>query len=103
MIARISLLSGTALILALGASPRSLQRLVLAEGLGLAGIGVVLGFLAAFLATRFMAAMLFGVRPHDAATFVLVPLLLLGAAALGCLVPARRAMRVDPMTALRTE
>jgi putative ABC transport system permease protein len=89
--------------LALGASPVALLRLVLTEGLSLAAAGVVLGLIGAFLTTRLMSAMLFGVAPHDAFTFVVVPLLLFLAAAMGCLVPARRAMRVDPIVALRTE
>jgi putative ABC transport system permease protein len=55
------------------------------------------------MVTRFMSAMLFGVTAHDAFTFVTVPVLLFCAAALGCLVPARRAMRVDPIVALRSE
>ncbi len=89
--------------LALGASPLALLRLVLSEGMALAGMGVAIGLFGAFLMTRFMSAMLFGVTPHDALTFVTVPLLLFCAAALGCLVPARRAMRVDPIVALRAE
>ena len=89
--------------LALGASPFALLRLVLSEGLVLAGMGVAIGLFGALLMTRFMSAMLFGVTPHDALTFVTVPLLLFCAAALGCLVPARRAMRVDPIVALRAE
>jgi putative ABC transport system permease protein len=88
---------------ALGASPAALLRLVMSEGLTLAGAGVAFGLIGAFLMTRFMAAMLFGVAPHDTLTFVVVPLLLLTAAAAGCLVPARRAMRVDPIVALRTD
>jgi putative ABC transport system permease protein len=89
--------------LALGASPAALLRLVLSEGMALAGMGVLLGLFGAFLMTRFMSAMLFGIAPHDALTFVVVPLLLFCAAAMGCLVPARRAMRVDPIVALRME
>jgi putative ABC transport system permease protein len=89
--------------LALGASPVALLRLVLSEGMVLAGMGVAIGLFGALLMTRFMSAMLFGVTPHDALTFVTVPLLLFCAAALGCLVPARRAMRVDPIVALRAE
>ena len=89
--------------LALGASPAAMLRLVLGEGLALAGMGVALGLIGAFLVTRFMAAMLFGVQAHDTLTFVLVPVLLFIAAAAGCLVPARRAMRVNPITALRAE
>jgi putative ABC transport system permease protein len=89
--------------LALGASPLALLRLVLSEGLSLAAAGVALGLAAAFLMTRFMSALLFGIEAHDLRTFLAVPLLLFAAATAGCLVPARRAMRVDPNAALRTE
>jgi predicted permease len=89
--------------IALGASPRNLLAMVMAEGLTLAAAGVALGLLAAFGMTSFMRALLFGVAAHDAATFVLVPLVLFAAAAAGCIVPARRAMRVDPMMTLRAE
>jgi putative ABC transport system permease protein len=89
--------------LALGASPAALMRLVLLEGVSLAGMGVAIGLAGALVVTRLMSAMLFGVAPHDALTFVVVSLLVFVAAAAGCLVPARRAMRVDPMIALRAE
>jgi putative ABC transport system permease protein len=88
---------------ALGASPASLLRLVLSEGLFLVATGIVVGLGGAFVMTRFLESMLFGVRAYDAVTFVAVPLLLIVAALLGCLVPARRATRVDPMVALRAE
>jgi len=89
--------------LALGASPGSLLRLVLSEGLALTAVGIVLGVVAALIGTRFMAALLYGVTPSDALTLVVVSLLLIAAAAAGCLVPARRAMRVDPVSVLRAE
>jgi putative ABC transport system permease protein len=89
--------------LALGASPAGLLRLVIFEGLKLVAVGVVLGLAGALLAARFIQDLLFGVSAYDLATFVGVPLLLLAAAIAGCTVPARRAMRVDPMTALRAE
>ena len=63
----------------------------------------MLGLVAALVVTRFLEALLFGVNARDPFTFIGVPLLLLAAALLGCLVPARRAMRVDPMIALRAE
>jgi putative ABC transport system permease protein len=87
--------------LALGARPSNLLTLVLADGLKLVSAGLVLGLGAAFLLTRFLDAMLFGVHSRDATTFVVVPVILFIAALIGCLVPARRAMRVDPATALR--
>jgi predicted permease len=89
--------------LAHGASPASLLRLVLREGLSLAVLGIVVGFASAFVMTRFIEALLFGVAAHDVATFGLVALLLVAASAAGCLIPARRAMRVDPLVTLRSE
>jgi putative ABC transport system permease protein len=88
---------------ALGASPAQLLRLVLAESLRLTAAGIVVGVAAALAATQFLKTLLFGVNALDPLTFVLVPLLLLATAAAGCLVPAVRAMRVDPMVALRVE
>jgi putative ABC transport system permease protein len=88
---------------ALGATPSRLLRLVLVEGIKLVGVGVVIGLIGAFALSRFLETQLFGVTAHDPGTFVGVPLLLFGAAIAGCLIPARRATRVDPMTALRTE
>ena len=89
--------------LALGAQPANLLAMVMREGLRLAAIGVALGLAAALVMTRFLEALLFGVHARDAATFVGVPVVLAVAAMLGCLVPALRAMRVDPVVALRAE
>jgi putative ABC transport system permease protein len=89
--------------LALGARPSDLLTLVLREGLTLVLAGVCVGVGAAFALTRYLETMLFGVDAHDPATFVLAPLILFAAGLLGCLAPARRAMRVDPATALRSE
>jgi predicted permease len=88
---------------ALGASPGDLVRLVLREGLALAVLGLACGLLLAGALARFVASLLYGVRPHDLPTFLAVPLVVGGVVALACLVPARRAARVDPLTALRTE
>ena len=88
---------------ALGARPSMLLTLVLAEGLRLAAAGVGIGLVAAWLLTRYLDTLLYGVPSRDSATFLVVPLLLLIAALVGCIVPARRAMGVDPTTALRTE
>ena len=88
---------------ALGASPRSLLRLVLSDGLKLVAVGVAFGLAVAFVLARFLETQLFGVTAHDPGTFVAVPVLLFCAAVAGCLIPARRATRIDPMTALRTQ
>jgi putative ABC transport system permease protein len=88
---------------ALGAEPGDLVRLVLGEGLWLAAIGLVAGLAVAAGLARFVSSMLYGVRPHDTATFVTVPLLVVAVATIACLVPARRAARLDPVTALRSE
>jgi putative ABC transport system permease protein len=89
--------------LALGARPTDLLTLVLGEGLQLVAAGIVLGLGAAFIMTQSLQALLFGIPPRDLSTFVAVPVLLLVTAVGGCLVPARRAMRVDPIVALKTE
>jgi ABC-type antimicrobial peptide transport system permease subunit len=88
---------------ALGASPSRLMRLVLTESLRLAAAGIVVGIAIALCATQFMKTLLFGVQASDPLTFVLVPLLLLATSTAGCLVPAARAMRVDPIVALRVD
>ncbi|MGB2715890.1 MAG: ABC transporter permease [Vicinamibacterales bacterium] len=89
--------------LALGAQPSNLLRMVLGEGLRLVVAGVTLGLAGSLAFTRFLDTMLFGVQPRDATTFAGVVIVLSAAAMLGCLVPALRAMRVDPMVALRAE
>jgi putative ABC transport system permease protein len=78
-------------------------RLVLARGLRLAGTGAVIGVLAALMLTQLLNSLLFGVSATDPITFAAVTGLLLAVALLACYVPARRAMRVDPMVALRYE
>jgi ABC-type antimicrobial peptide transport system permease subunit len=89
--------------MALGATPDRLLRLALRRGLLLAGSGLVVGLLAAGLASRVLAGQLFGVAALDVSTFVTTPLVLLTVAALASLVPARRASRVDPLVALRED
>jgi predicted permease len=88
---------------ALGADRRDVMRLVVREGLALAGIGTALGLLGALVAGRLVSAFLFGVSPMDPATLVAVPLVLVAVALLATVVPARRASAVDPMSALRAE
>jgi predicted permease len=88
---------------ALGASRREIVTLVLRQGMRLAVIGLAGGLVAALALTRFMAALLYGVRPADLATLASVTLLLGGIALLACYIPARRATAVDPAVALRCE
>ncbi len=89
--------------LALGASKDDILRLVIGHGLRLTFIGVGLGLAASFALTRFLASMLLGVTSTDALTFSSVAFVLCAVALLACLIPARRAMRVDPMVALHYE
>jgi predicted permease len=89
--------------LALGAQRFDVLRMVLRDGARMTLVGVVIGLIGAFGLTRLMASMLFGVRPTDPITFVGVAVLLSAIALLACYVPARRAMKVDPMEALRHE
>jgi predicted permease len=87
----------------LGASRGEIVGLVLRQGMKLAAIGIAAGALAAVALTRFLAGLLYGVRPADPATLAAVTLLLGGIAFLACYIPARRATAVDPVVALRCE
>ena len=89
--------------MALGAQSRELGQMFVRQGLWLIAIGVAAGTGAAFAATRLMSSLLFGVRPNDPVTFVSVAALLFATALLASWIPARRATKVDPMTALRYE
>ena len=89
--------------LALGAQPRNVLQLVLRRGVRLAGVGATFGVAAALALTRLMAGLLYDVSATDPVTFSCVVILLLAIALLACYVPARRAMRVDPLVALRYE
>jgi putative ABC transport system permease protein len=88
---------------ALGAQRSDVLRMVLRQGLILAACGVGVGVAMAVAATRLMASLLFGTSPSDPATFASVASLLIAMALLACYVPARHAMQVDPMVALRNE
>ncbi len=89
--------------IALGADARRVRRMVVAEGARLVGVAVAIGLVGSLAATRLLRSQLFGVEPHDAVTFVAVTAVLGGVAILACYIPARRASRVDPMEALRTD
>jgi predicted permease len=87
--------------LALGGAPQRIRRMVVADGLRVVAIGILIGLGTAALVTRLMASMLFGVTPTDATTFVAAPLVMVVVAIAACLLPARRAARVEPAVVLR--
>ncbi|MGB6683150.1 MAG: ABC transporter permease, partial [Candidatus Acidiferrum sp.] len=89
--------------MALGARPRDVLHLILGEGLKLVLAGVVLGIIAALAMTRLLSTLIYGVRATDPLIFLSVVALLVAVALAACFVPARRAMRVDPIVALRYE
>jgi ABC-type antimicrobial peptide transport system permease subunit len=89
--------------LALGAQQPDVVRLVLTQGLKVALTGIGIGLLAALALTRWIQALLFGVRPTDPAIFAGIGLVLLSVALLASWLPARRAAAVDPLVALRAE
>jgi len=89
--------------MALGARPATVLRMVLRDGAKMTLTGVAIGALAALALTRLMSSVLFGVSPTDPLTFIAVAGLLCGVALLACYIPARRAMKVNPVIALRYE
>jgi ABC-type antimicrobial peptide transport system permease subunit len=89
--------------LALGADRTAILGMIVKNGTQLACAGALIGLAAAFILTRLMASLLFGVGPTDPLTFLCVPVALIAVAILASYVPARRAASVDPMVALRYE
>jgi ABC-type antimicrobial peptide transport system permease subunit len=92
--------------LALGASRWDVLRIILLRGIWLAGVGVVLGTVASVLLGRMLPAfshLLYGITANDPATLVAVSVVLLAVAAIACYIPSRRALKVDPVVALRYE
>jgi putative ABC transport system permease protein len=87
--------------LALGAHPSTMARSVVLQGMRHAAAGVVLGVPAAFLLSRVMSSLLFGVTTHDPLTFIALPILIVAVTSVACFLPARRAAKVDPVTAIR--
>ncbi|MGH9344633.1 MAG: ABC transporter permease, partial [Terriglobia bacterium] len=89
--------------MALGAQKNDVFKMVVGRGIKLALIGVAIGICGALALTRFLSSLLYSVTPTDPITFIVVSVILIGVALLGCYVPARRAANVDPMVALRHE
>lgn len=89
--------------MAIGATPRNILRLVLRQGIGVVGLGVVVGLAAAFVGTRVLSDLFYGVKPSDPITYAAVAIFLVAVALLACWIPARRATRVSPLVALRFE
>ena len=89
--------------MAIGAAPSQVLRMVVGGGMKLAIIGVAVGIAASLALANLVASLLFGVTPFDPVSYAATASILLAVAALACFVPARRAMRVDPIIALRQE
>jgi ABC-type antimicrobial peptide transport system permease subunit len=89
--------------IALGATPENIMRLIVGYGARLAGGGLIIGFVLAMVAARALQGVLFGVTPYDPLTLTLVVAAIAVATLAACYIPGRRAVRVDPMLALRAE
>jgi len=89
--------------ISVGATRGNVLGMVLGSGARLAGLGIVIGLIGAWAATRTISSFLYGIRPTDPLTFAAVSALLMAVAILACYFPARQAARIDPITALRHE
>ena len=89
--------------MALGADGADLRRMVIRQGMSLAGLGILIGLAGALALSRLITTLLFGVYPNDPASFITIALLLAAVAFLATWLPARRATKVDPLAALRCE
>ncbi len=89
--------------MAMGAAPGTVELLVLRQGITLTLIAVALGWPAAWMLSKLASSFLYGIQPHDALTFAVVPPFLIAIALAACWMPARHAASIDPMQALRTE
>jgi ABC-type antimicrobial peptide transport system permease subunit len=89
--------------MALGERVAEAQKMVVRGGMRLALLSIVLGLPVALAAAKLATSVLYGVQPWDVTTFTLVPLLLIGVSLVACWIPSRRASRVDPMVALRSD
>jgi ABC-type antimicrobial peptide transport system permease subunit len=89
--------------MALGAGTPSVLGLVIRQGMTIAWVGLAVGVVASLALTRYLTTMLFGVAPTDPLTFAALTMTMVVVSLLACYVPARRAARVDPLVAIRTE
>jgi ABC-type antimicrobial peptide transport system permease subunit len=89
--------------MALGASASRVRSMILRQGMTLAGAGLVIGIVTAFVLARLLKTQLYSISPNDPPTYIAVPILLIAVAALAAFLPTRRATQVDPVIALRHE